>query len=162
MARVLTRSLLSLPSGRGCVRFRRRARTQFVEDYLYRHLRHGPLHITLIDPDRQEPKEAGAIAAAAAKAGSHAIMVGGSTPERARILDRTVKLIKRESGLPVILFPGGATQVSAHADAIWFMSLLNSRSRDFLVGEQVKGAPVIARLGIEAIPLGYLVVVHCG
>lgn len=138
--------------------FRRKARPQFVEDYLYRHLRHGPLHLTLIDPDKQDPKEAGLMAKAAADAGSHAIMVGGSTPERARILDRTVKLIKRQSGLPVILFPGGATQVSAHADAIWFMSLLNSRSRDFLVGEQVKGAPVIDRLGIEAIPMGYIVV----
>lgn len=140
------------------MRFRRRARPKFVEDYLYRHLRHGPVHITLIDPDKQNPKEAGAMAKAAAEAGSHAIMVGGSTPEKARIIDKAVKAIKKQSGLPVILFPGGATQVSAHADAIWFMSLLNSRSRDFLVGEQVKGAPTIEKLGLEAIPMGYLVV----
>jgi len=38
------------------------------------------------------------------------------------------------------------------------MSLLNSRSRDFLMGEQVRGAPVIAKLGLEAIPMGYIVV----
>lgn len=138
--------------------FGRRPKVQFVEDYLYRHLRHGPVHITLIDPDKQDPKEAGAIAQAAAQAGSHAIMVGGSTPERARILDKTVRLIKKQSGLPVILFPGGATQVSAHADAIWFMMLLNSRSRDFLIGEQVKGAPIIDKIGMEPIPMGYLVV----
>lgn len=123
-----------------------------------RHLRHGPLHLTLIDPDRQTPEEAGQMAKSAADAGSHAIMVGGSTPERRRILDEAVMLIKKESGLPVILFPGGATQVSAHADAVWFMSLLNSRSREFLVGEQVRGAPVIARLGLEPIPMGYIVV----
>jgi phosphoglycerol geranylgeranyltransferase len=135
-----------------------RGSPRFVEDYLNRHLRHGPLHLTLIDPDRQEPKEAGAIAKAAAEAGSTAIMVGGSTPERGRVVDRTVKQIKKESGLPVILFPGAATQVSAHADAVWFMSLLNSRSRDFIVGEQVRGAPTIEKLGLEAIPMGYLVV----
>ncbi len=129
-----------------------------MEDYLYRHLKHGPVHITLLDPDRQEPKEAGLIAKAAADAGSHAIMVGGSTSASSRIMDKTVKLIKRQSGLPVILFPGGATQVSAHADAIWFMMLLNSRSRDFLIGEQVKGAPIIDKIGMEAIPLGYIVV----
>ncbi|MEA3190121.1 MAG: phosphoglycerol geranylgeranyltransferase [Thermoplasmata archaeon] len=123
-----------------------------------RHLRHGPLHITLIDPDKQGPEEAGAMAKSAADAGSHAIMVGGSTPERRRVLDEAVKLIKKESGLPVILFPGAATQVSAHADAIWFMSLLNSRSREFLVGEQVRGAPIIEKLGIEPIPMGYIVV----
>ena len=141
------------------MRFRRTQRPRFVEEYLYRHLRHGPLHLTLIDPDRQDPKAAGEMAKAAAAAGSHAIMVGGSTaPEKAKVVDKTVRLIKRQSGLPVILFPGGATQVSAHADAVWFMSLLNSRSRDFLVGEQVRGAPIIQKLGLEAIPLGYIVV----
>lgn len=141
------------------MRFRREQRPRFVEEYLYRHLRHGPLHLTLIDPDRQDPKAAGEMAKAAAAAGSHAIMVGGSTaPEKAKVVDKTVRLIKRQSGLPVILFPGGAAQVSAHADAVWFMSLLNSRSRDFLVGEQVRGAPIIQKLGIEAIPLGYIVV----
>lgn len=140
------------------MRLRPRSRHHFVEDYLHRHLRHGPVHITLIDPDRQDPKEAGLMAKAAAEAGSHAIMVGGSTPEKARIVDRAVKLIKKQSGLPVILFPGGATQVSAHADAIWFMMLLNSRSRDFLIGEQVKGAPIIDKLGMEPIPMGYIVI----
>jgi phosphoglycerol geranylgeranyltransferase len=137
---------------------RRGPKPRFVEEYLERHLRHGPLHLTLIDPDRQEPKEAAAMAQAAAEAGSHAIMVGGSTPERGRVVDKTCKLIKKASGLPVILFPGGASQVSTHADAIWWMSLLNSRSRDFLVGEQVKGAPIVKKLGLEAIPMGYIVV----
>ncbi len=98
------------------------------------------------------------MAAAAAHAGSHAIMVGGSTPEKARTLEKMVRLVKKQSGLPVILFPGGASQVAPQADAVWFMSLLNSRSRDFLVGEQIRGAPVIDRLGIEAIPMGYIVV----
>ncbi len=144
------------------VRLWRRPRIQYVEDYIHRHLRHGPLHFTLIDPDRQSPREAAAMAEAAADAGSHGIMVGGSTPEKARILDRMVKLVKKQSGLPVILFPGGASQVSPQADAVWFMSLLNSRSRDFLVGEQVRGAPVIDRLGIEALPMGYIVVAPGG
>lgn len=142
--------------------FRRGPKPRFVEDYLHRHLRHGPLHLTLIDPDRQEPKEAAAMAKAAADAGSHAIMVGGSTPEKARIVDKTCKLIKKESGLPVILFPGGASQVSTHADAVWFMSLLNSRSPQFLVKEQVRGAPVIKKLDLEPIPMGYIVVAPGG
>lgn len=141
---------------------RRGPKPRFVEDYLHRHLRHGPLHLTLIDPDRQEPKDAAAMAKAAAEAGSHAIMVGGSTPERAKIVDKTCKLVRKESGLPVILFPGSATQVSTHADAIWFMSLLNSRSRDYLVGEQVRGAPVIKRLDLETLPMGYIVVAPGG
>jgi phosphoglycerol geranylgeranyltransferase len=135
---------------------------QWVEDYIYRHLRHGPLHFTLIDPDRQTPKEAADMARGAAEAGSHAIMVGGSTPETQKTLDRMCKLIKKSSGLPVILFPGGSTQVSPHADAVWWMSLLNSTDRRFLIGEQVLGAPKVERLRIEPIPMGYIVVAPGG
>lgn len=144
------------------MRFRRAPRIQWVEDYIYRHLRHGPLHFTLIDPDKQGPKEAADMAEAAMRAGSHAILVGGSTLDDTRRLDKLVKLVKKRSGLPVILFPGGSTQVSTHADAVLFMSLLNSRDRRFLVGEQVAGAPVIDKLRMEPIPMGYLVVAPGG
>jgi len=147
---------------RGPVRFRRRARIQYVEDYIYRHLRHGPLHFTLLDPDKQTPKEAAQMAREAADAGSHAILVGGSTPEDERLLDKMVKGVKKQSGLPVILFPGGHTQVSAHADAVWFMQLLNSTERRWLVGEQVRGAPVLDKMGMEPLPLGYIVVAPGG
>lgn len=144
------------------MRFRRRARIQYVEDYILRHLRHGPLHFTLLDPDRQSPKDAAMMARAASEAGSHAIMVGGSTPEKGKVLDRMVKLVKKSSGLPVVLFPGGATQVSPHADAVWFMQLLNSTDRRFLVGEQVAGAPVLDKMGMEPLPMGYIVVAPGG
>ncbi len=140
------------------MRFRRRPRIQWVEDYIYRHLRHGPLHWTLIDPDRQTPRQAAAIAKAAADAGSHLILVGGSTSDATKLVDKTCKAVKRASGLPVVLFPGGATQVSAHADAILWMSLLNSKDPRFLVGEQVAGALAVDRMGLEPIPMGYLVI----
>lgn len=141
---------------------RRKPRIFWVEDYIQRHRRHGPLHFTLIDPDRQSPKDAAQMAKAAMEAGSHAIMVGGSTPENSKVLDKMVKLIKKSCGLPVILFPGGHTQVSTHADAVWFMMLLNSKDRRFLIGEQFRGAPVIYKMGIEALPMGYIVVAPGG
>ncbi len=144
------------------MRFSRRPKIQWVEDYIYRHLRHGPLHFTLLDPDKQSPKEAADMAEAAAEAGSLAIMIGGSTPEKAKVLDRMAKQVKKRSGLPIILFPGGASQVSPHADAVWWMSLLNSKERRFLIGEQVKGAPWVAKLRIEPIPMGYIVVAPGG
>lgn len=157
-----SRHLLDRAAGRSPVRFRRAPRIQWVEDYIYRHLRHGPLHFTLIDPDKQGPKAAADMAEAAMNAGSHAILVGGSTLDDPRRLDKLVKLVKKRSGLPVILFPGGSTQVSTHADAVLFMSLLNSRDPRFLVGEQVAGAPVIDKLRMEPIPMGYLVVAPGG
>lgn len=144
------------------LRFRRKPRIEFVEDYIYRHLKHGPLHFTLIDPDEQPPKEAGLMAKAASDAGSHLILVGGSTSQGGRSMDKMVKLIKKLSGLPVVLFPGGSGQLSAHADAVLFMQLLNSKSRRFLVGEQVAGAPLIDKIRMEPIPMGYLVVAPGG
>lgn len=144
------------------MRFRRAPRIQWVEDYIYRHLRHSPLHFTLIDPDKQGPRAAADMAEAAMEAGSHAILVGGSTLDDPRKLDRLVKLVKKRSGLPVILFPGGSTQVSTHADAVLFMQLLNSQDTRFLVGEQVRGAPLIDKLQMEPIPMGYIVVAPGG
>ena len=91
--RAPSRHLLDRRDGRAVVRFRRAPRIQWVEDYIYRHLRHGPLHFTLIDPDKQGPREAGDMAEAAMNAGSHAILVGGSTLDDTRRLDKLVKLV---------------------------------------------------------------------
>lgn len=116
------------------------------------------LHFSLLDPDKQEPKVAGTIAKTAEEAGSNAIMVGGSTLLSQEQVDETVKEIKKQSNLPVILFPSGAKFISKYADAIFFMSLLNSRNIGFLIREHVKGAPYIRNTGIEPISMGYVIV----
>jgi phosphoglycerol geranylgeranyltransferase len=114
-------------------------------------------HLGLVDPDKQGTREAGEIAALFAAAGSDGIMVGGSTGVDPRITDETVLEIKRRCGLPVILFPAGAACLSRHADALFFMMLLNSRDRRFLIEEQRRGAPCIKSFGLEPIPMGYLI-----
>ena len=116
------------------------------------------LHFSLLDPDKQKPNIAGSIAKTAEKAGSSAIMVGGSTLISQQQVDETVREIKRQSSLPVILFPSGAKFISKHADAIFFMSLLNSRNLGYVIREHVKGAPYIKNSGIEPISMGYVIV----
>lgn len=116
------------------------------------------LHFSLIDPDKQNPNTAGVIAKNADEAGSSAIMVGGSTIVSQHQVDATVKVIKDNSNLPVILFPSGAKYLSRYADAVFFMSLLNSRNLDFVIREHVKGAPFIKLSGIEPISMGYVIV----
>jgi len=116
------------------------------------------LHFSLLDPEDQTPQEAGRLAKIAEKAGSSAMMVGGSTLSSSKQVDETVKAIKENSNLPVILFPSGAKFLSKYADAIFFMSLLNSRNLDFVIREHVQGAPFIKNVGIEPIPMGYLIV----
>jgi phosphoglycerol geranylgeranyltransferase len=85
-------------------------------------------------------------------------MVGGSTSTSTSHLDRIIKAMKRTVKVPIILFPNNVTGISRHADAIWFMSLLNSVDPYFLIGAQVLGAPMIKKYGLEALPLGYIIV----
>jgi len=116
------------------------------------------LHFSLIDPDKQSTKCAGSMAKTAEQAGSSAIMVGGSTLTSQKQVDETVKAIKENSNLPVILFPSGAKFLSKYADAVFFMSLLNSRNLDYIIREHVKGAHFVKNSGIEPISMGYVIV----
>lgn len=126
---------------------------------LHAALEDGPVHMTLLDPGTTDPDTSARKAAAAEAAGTFAAMVGGSTEVTPDALDATVEAVQEAAGCPVILFPNAAaTGISPHADAIFFMSLLNSADPRFLVREQVRGAPVVRELGIEPIPMGYLVV----
>jgi len=129
-----------------------------VMDYIYDMVSKEKLHMGLIDPDEQEPEEACEIAEVLDSCGSDAIMVGGSTGIEKDKLDETVKCMKDSTDLPIILFPCGASTISQYADAIYFMSMLNSRDLSKIVGEQVIGAPIIKKMNIEPLPMGYLIV----
>jgi len=117
----------------------------------------GAIHMTLIDPDKTEPREAAEIASEAEAAGTSAIMVGGSLGVSESMTDELVKTVKERVGVPVILFPGSVSGVSRHADAVWFLSVLNSRNTYYVVGAQVQGAVIVKRYGLESIPLAYLI-----
>jgi phosphoglycerol geranylgeranyltransferase len=116
------------------------------------------LHFSLLDPDKQNPEIAGSIAKTAEDTGSSAIMVGGSTLVSQEQVDKTVRAIKKQSNLPVILFPSGAKYLSKYADAVFFMSLLNSKNLEYVIREHVKGAPFVKNTGIEPISMGYIIV----
>jgi len=116
------------------------------------------LNFSLLDPDKQEPNVAGSIAKVAKESGSSAIMVGGSTIISQKQVNETVKAIKGSTDLPVILFPSGAKFLSKYADAMFFMSLLNSRNLNYVIREHIKGAPFVKHSGLEPISMGYVIV----
>lgn len=116
------------------------------------------LHMTLLDPDKQSATEAARLAGTAERAGSDAIMIGGSTGVTQEKVDRTVLAIKAAVHVPTILFPASAGNLSRHADALYFMSLLNSRDPQLIVGEQRRAAPLVKRWKLETIPMAYLIV----
>ncbi|MCH7497413.1 MAG: geranylgeranylglyceryl/heptaprenylglyceryl phosphate synthase [Candidatus Marinimicrobia bacterium] len=112
-------------------------------------------HLVLIDPDRKNDGRIDGLVASVNESGADAILVGGSLIMDGGFQDR-VMAIKTAAKVPVILFPGSATQLSKHADAVLFMSLLSGRNPQYLIGEQVQAAPLLKNLGLEVIPTGYL------
>ena len=130
-----------------------------VEELIHNKIREkGAIQMTLLDPQKTDRSICVEIAEEAEKGGTTAIMVGGSTLASNSDLDDVVKEIKTRVKVPVILFPNNISGVSRHADAIWFMSLLNSRSTYYIIDVQALTAHLIRRYGIEALPLGYIII----
>ncbi len=113
--------------------------------------------LLLIDPDRSEPRDYLTLASAAADSGVDAILVGTSFM-MAGNFSAAVEEIKSVTPLPVVIFPGSYTQITSSADAILFTSLISGRNPQYLIDEQVKGAPFIKAAGLEAIPTGYMLI----
>ncbi len=130
-----------------------------VEEYLLREIgEKGAIHMALIDPENVTAEAASFLARESETNQSSAIMIGGSTFVSSTRLDAVARAIKNAAGIPTILFPNNITGISKYADAIWFMSLLNSSDPYFITGAQVLAAPLIRKYGLEPIPLGYLIV----
>jgi phosphoglycerol geranylgeranyltransferase len=104
------------------------------------------------------PSQAAQVAENSKINGTSAMMIGGSTFVSQAHLDDVIKAIRRVVEIPIILFPNNITGISRYADAIWFMSLLNSVDPYFLVGAQILGAPLVKKYGLEPISMGYIIV----
>lgn len=120
----------------------------------------GALHFSLIDPDpmRQSPKKAAQMAKYAEKAGTDAILIGGSTIFNQTFVDKTILAAKSEIDIPIIIFPGGVSNISPYADAILFMSLFNSSDPYFIVGQQALASFTIKSANLEYISMAYLII----
>jgi phosphoglycerol geranylgeranyltransferase len=113
--------------------------------------------LLLLDPDRTGGADFLDRAEMAYQCGVDAILVGSSFVLKSNFSE-AVRQIKEVTPLPVIIFPGSFAQITPHADAILFTSLLSGRNANYLVEEQVKGAPVVKEFGLEPIPTAYLLI----
>ncbi len=119
--------------------------------------RKGAGYIVLIDPDKQPIDKSVQLAQQAEKEGADAIFLGGSLLFFT-VFDEFVEQIKNHVSIPVILFPGSTNQISRHADAILFISIISGRNPEMLIGRQVLGAPLIKMCSLEAIGTAYMLV----
>ncbi len=111
----------------------------------------------LIDPDKMAPVNITKfIAKVNASIATH-IFVGGSEV-KGSLTDTLVLEIKKNTTLPVMLFPGDVTQLTPHADALLFLSLISGRNPDYLIGKHVEAVSKLRTMDLEVIPTGYLLI----
>ncbi|MAE70525.1 MAG: geranylgeranylglyceryl/heptaprenylglyceryl phosphate synthase [Gemmatimonadetes bacterium] len=113
--------------------------------------------LLLVDPDRHQIPEIEKRVSHAAASGVKAILVGSSFMASAGF-QKTVRACRKACDLPVVLFPGSGAQLSDDADAILLLSLISGRNPELLIGEHVRFAPAIKRLGLQVLPTGYMLI----
>ena len=117
----------------------------------------GAAFTVLLDPDNYDNKGFVDAAVKAADGGADVLFVGGSMvvkPDYPQMIAEA----KRESDLPLVLFPGGASQIAPGLDATLFTTLVSGRNPQYLIDEQVRGALMVRALKMEAIPTAYILV----
>ena len=130
-----------------------------VESYLKTTLkRKKALLFVLIDSEISEVRSAVKLAKEVERIGASAILVGGSSATDQLSMAQTVKILKKDLKIPIILFPGNVTGVVPGADAILFSSLLNSDNPYFISQAQALGAPNVLKFGLEPLPTAYIII----
>ncbi len=130
-----------------------------IHDYVLEQLgKKGALLAALVDPiDYKSPDAAVSSGKAAAENGADYILLGGSIGVQGELLDRVAKDIKSQISIPLILFPGNISTVTRFADAVYFMSLVNSRNPYWISQAQMLAAQSVSAMKIEPLPVGYIV-----
>lgn len=117
----------------------------------------GAGFLVLLDPDRASPEKLAAQVKSCEDAGVDAMLIGTSLMMGNGFHD-AVSAVSEAVSIPVIIFPGEKSHVAGDADAILFLSLLSGRNPELIIGEQVRSAPQIKAMGLEAIATAYLLV----
>ena len=111
----------------------------------------------LIDPDKVSVSSLNELIALSVDVKVDYFFVGGSLVVTDH-LDECIRQIKSSCSIPILLFPGSPSQISKHADALLYLSLISGRNADMLIGQHVISAPFVKKSGLEIISTGYMVI----
>ena len=110
----------------------------------------------LIDPDKHTSKTLKELVEIANNVNVSFFLVGGSIISNP--VDFVIDEIKKQSNIPVILFPGSLLQISDKADGILLLSLISGRNPEYLIGNHVTAAPMLKKSKLEIISTGYILI----
>ncbi len=111
----------------------------------------------LLDPDKLSVESIAELVSKINLSPATHIFVGGSSFE-GNHLDELIFLLKQKTTLPILLFPGNPTQISAEADGILFLQLLSGRNPDYLIEHQIDAVPFLEKTNLEIISTGYILI----
>ncbi len=114
------------------------------------------LFVLLIDPDQHNLESMVKVANNADKSGVDLIFIGGSLLNNE--INKSVEIIKSNTSIPILLFPGNLLQIANNADGILLLSLISGRNPDLLIGNHVIASAHIKRSKLEVLPTGYILI----
>lgn len=111
----------------------------------------------LIDPDKSDTSKVSDFIKKVNKSIASHIFVGGS-----KVNDNDTEVlvseIKKNTELPIVLFPGDVTQITDKADALLFLSLISGRNPEYLIGKHIQAVSKLKGTNLEVIPTGYVLI----
>jgi len=118
---------------------------------------HQKLLAILIDPDKVTVEGIPVLVEKINQSPATHIFVGGSSFD-GNHLDEIIVRLKEKTTVPILLFPGNPSQISAEADGILFLMLLSGRNPDYLVEHQINAVPILEQTQLEIISTGYILI----
>lgn len=135
-------------------------RNSLYKELISRKVNEEKSFAVLIDPDKVSAESLLLLIQTSVVNEVDYFFVGGSLLDKDNIAE-VVKTVKSNCTIPVILFPSNSAQIVDEADAILFLSLISGRNPDYLIGQQVISAPILAKSSLEVLSTGYMLV-DCG
>ncbi|MFT5917333.1 MAG: putative glycerol-1-phosphate prenyltransferase [Flammeovirgaceae bacterium] len=114
----------------------------------------------LIDPDKADGQFCEYLLELAKNTPPDFFFIGGSLITSGK-LETVISLIKTNTDIPIVIFPGSNLHISEQADGILFLSLISGRNPEYLIGQHVIAAPILKQSKLEVISTGYMLV-NCG
>ena len=111
----------------------------------------------LIDPDKFSIENTSSFIKKVNESIATHIFVGGSIVHN-DATENLVSEIKKQTNLPIVLFPGDVTQITNKANALLFLSLLSGRNSEFLIGKHVESVSKLSKTQLEVISTGYILI----
>ncbi len=127
------------------------------QEILTAKIKRQPLLAILLDPDKLSVATIVDLIDKINQSPATHLLVGGSSFDGNHLCE-LINVLKSNTNLPILLFPGNANQISPEANGILFLQLLSGRNPQYLIEQQIAAVPLLEKSQLEILSTGYLLV----